>query len=151
VRAERVPPEMENKILYGTPAKNYPTRIIGGHSADIKNRPEYKVRVLGNNPDGTTDVKMAKKLSDGSWSEPKPFNADGKHTLAPDSWTNKKIIDTTHQGAESPVVATRSHDGATFHLQKVEGVEWAVIKDNTGKVTASYPTGGVGGLPSGFK
>jgi hypothetical protein len=134
---------MREKILYGArvPNPNSPGRLsnklIGAHSPKIKSRPDFEVEVLCNNSDGTTSVKLVKLFPDGSISKIK------KSTLAPDSWSDDKIIDTTNQVARTSPVATSSRgDGSTLHRQIVDGVEWEVIKDSSGNVTSSYPTGG---------
>jgi hypothetical protein len=134
---------MREKILYGerVPNPNSPgglsNKLIGAHSPKIKSRPDFEVEVLCNNSDGTTSVKLVKLFPDGSISKIK------KSTLAPDSWSDDKIIDTTNQVARTSPVATSSRgDGSTLHRQIVDGVEWEVIKDSSGNVTSSYPTGG---------
>ena len=134
---------MREKILYGerVPNPNSPgglsNKLIGAHSPKIKSRPDFVVDVICNNRDGTTSVKLVKLFPDGSISKIK------KSTLAPDSWSDDKIIDTTNQVARTSPVATSSRgDGSTLHRQIVDGVEWEVIKDSSGNVTSSYPTGG---------
>ncbi len=134
---------MREKILYGerVPNPNSPgglsNKLIGAHSPKIKSRPDFEVEVLCNNSDGTTSVKLVKLFPDGSISKIK------KSTLAPDSWSDDKIIDTTNQVARtSPVATSSGGDGSTLHRQIVDGVEWEVIKDSSGNVTSSYPTGG---------
>jgi hypothetical protein len=134
---------MREKILYGerVPNPNSPgglsNKLIGAHSPRIKNRPDFDVQVISNNADGTTTVKLVKEFPDGSISKIK------KSTLAPDSWSDDKIIDVTNQVASSPPVAISSRgDGSTLHRQIVHGVEWEVIKDASGNITSSYPTGG---------
>jgi len=106
---------MREKILYGTrvPNPNSPNglsnRLIGAHSPKIKSRPDFSiVEVVSNNSDGTTTVKLIKQFPDGSFSKRK------YSTLAPDSWSDQKIIDTTNQVASTPTVATSSRgDGST--------------------------------------
>ena len=133
---------MREKILYGerVPNPNSPgglsNELIGAHSAKIKNRSDFEVDIVSNNADGTTTVKLIKEFPDGQLSKLK------KSTLAPDSWSDDKIIDTTNQVASTPPVATRKRDSATLHRQIVDGVEWEVIKDASGNITSSYPTGG---------
>jgi hypothetical protein len=134
---------MREKILYGERVSNpnspggLSNKLIGAHSPKIKSRPDFEVEVLCNNSDGTTSVKLVKLFPDGSISKIK------KSTLAPDSWSDDKIIDTTNQVARTSPVATSSRgDGSTLHRQIVDGVEWEVIKDSSGNVTSSYPTGG---------
>lgn len=132
---------MREKILYGErgPSKSpgsASNKLIGAHSPKIKSHPDFDVEVLSNNPDGTTSVNLIKQFPDGSFSKKK------HSTLASDSWSDDKIIDTTAQVASTPAIATRSHDSATLHRQIVDGVEWEVIKDASGNVTSSYPTGG---------
>ena len=152
----KISPQTEGKILYGDQAVNPKTgaptqRVIGGHSPDIVNQPEYAVTgklangdevTLPNsnavtNPDGTRNVQFVKEHPDGTLSS----NVKNS-TLAPEDWSNQKIMDTTQQVGDSPALGTRAHDGATWHRQTVDGVQWEVIKDSGGNVTSSYPTGG---------
>jgi hypothetical protein len=134
---------MREKILYGERVSNpnspggLSNRLIGAHSPKIKTHPDFEVEVISNNADGTTTVKLIKQFPDGS-SKIKP-----KSTLAPDSWSDDKIIDVTNQVASTPPVATSWRGGgSTLHRQIVDSVEWEVIKDGSGNVTSSYPTGG---------
>ncbi len=134
---------MRKKILYGerVPNPNSPggisNKLIGAHSPKIKSRSDFDVDIISNNPDGTTTVKLVKQFPDGSISKIK------KSTLAPDSWSDDKIIDVTNQVASTPPVSTSLRgDGSTLYRQIVDGVEWEVIKDSSGNVTSSYPTGG---------
>jgi len=46
-----------------------------------------------------------------------------KSTLAPESWSDEKIIATTQQTGDTLAIAARARDGATLHRQRVEGVE----------------------------
>ena len=127
--------QMREKILNGEPKPKNPKEIRGGHSAKIRSDPEYQVQEISKNPDGTSVVKYKKRLSDGSMSKPK------KSTLAPESWNDEKIIEVTDDVADSPPVAT-SPGGSTLHRGTVDGVQWEVIKDSSGEITSSYPTGG---------
>ncbi len=127
--------DMEEKILYGK-RKTPSNELIGGHSPAIKNDPNYNVEVIANNPDGTTDVKFVTQYEDGNLSRIK------KSTLAPDNWSNDKIIDVTNQVADSNPISVRARDGATLHRQTIDGVQWEVIKDSSGQIISSYPTGG---------
>ena len=135
-------PRVEQKILYGERVANpnspggMSNEIIGGHSPRIKSDPSYDHEVISHNPDGTTTVKYTKQFPDGQLARIK------KSTLAPDNWSDQKILDTTNQVANSPSVATRARDGATLHRETIDGVQWEVIKDSSGNVTSSYPTGG---------
>ena len=97
------------------------------------------------NADGTISVTGVKKLitrKDGSlgWSRNKTPNI---HTVAPESWTNTKILDAGHQTSSIPGVVLRDSNGVktTIHTSVVDGVQWQVLKDN-GVVTSSFPTGG---------
>ena len=140
--ATRITPETAQKILYGTrvPNPNSPggwsQALVGAHSPKIKNHPDFVSEVLRHNSDGTTTVRLVKRLLDGQLSKLK------QSTLAPDSWSDEKIIAVTQQVGDTPAIATRARDGATLHRQHVEGVEWEVIKGISGDVTSSYPTGG---------
>jgi Bacterial EndoU nuclease len=139
---KNVPPMLRNKILYGERLANpnspggMSNKLIGGHSPRIKSHPDYAHEILSHNADGTTTVKFTKQFPDGNLSNIK------KSTLAPDSWSDDKIIATTSEVSQSPVVDTRVQDGSTLHRQTVDGVQWEVIKDSSGNITSSYPTGG---------
>lgn len=115
--------------------------LIGGHSPRIRNDPNFNCEILKNNPDGTTNVKFITQYQDGNLSKMK------KSTLAPDSWSDEKIIETTKKVSNTPSLATRARDGATLHRQTIDGVEWEVIKGPSGEIVSSYPTGGTGGIP----
>ncbi|HMU64693.1 MAG: EndoU domain-containing protein [Nitrosomonas sp.] len=133
-------PEKEKKILYGE--RVLPSNeLIGGHSPRIRNDPNFNCEILKNNPDGTTNVKFITQYQDGNLSKMK------KSTLAPDSWSDEKIIETTKKVSNTPSLATRARDGATLHRQTIDGVEWEVIKGPSGEIVSSYPTGGTGGIP----
>ncbi|MFE1748582.1 EndoU domain-containing protein [Coleofasciculus sp. H7-2] len=133
---------MREKILYRerVPNPNSPVvlsnKLIGAHSPRIKIRPDFDVEVISNNADSTTTVKLVKQFPDGSISKFK------KSTLAPDSWSDDKIINVTNQVACTPLATSLRGDSSTLHRQIVDGVEWEVMKDSSGKVTSSYPTGG---------
>jgi hypothetical protein len=133
---------MAQKILYGTrlPHLHSPGSwsqvLIGAHSPKIKSHPDFVAEVLSHNPDGTTTVRLVKRFPDDQLSKLK------KSTLAPDSWSDEKVIAVTQQVGDTPAIATRVRDGATLHRQRVDGVEWEVIKDVSGDVTSAYPTGG---------
>jgi hypothetical protein len=133
---------MREKILYGerVPNPNSPgglsNKLIGAHSPKIKSRPDFVVDVICNNRDGTTTVNLKKRFPDGNVSRKKPS------TLAPDTWSDDKIMDTTDQVARTPPIAIRLSDRATLHQQTVDGVDWVVIKDSLDNVISSYPTGG---------
>jgi RHS repeat-associated protein len=141
-RARRFPPDKQQKVLYGerVPNPNSPNgmsnEVIGGHSPRIKNDPSYNVEEIAKNSDGTTTVKFIKDFPDGKISQIKKGN------LAPDSWSDDKILEATQQVADVPPVATRARDGATLHRETIDGVQWEVIKDPAGNITSSYPTGG---------
>lgn len=137
--------EMEEKILEGqrvNPAKN---TVIGGHSPKINNDNElFAVEELSLNADGTKNVKYIKAFPDGNVSKIK------KSTIFPDTWSDADIIEAVKVTGDSPVLATRARDGATFHRQIINGVEIDVIKIGN-NVTSGYPTGTVGApYPSGF-
>ncbi len=140
--SQRLTPEMEQKILYSqrVPNANSPggmsNEVIGGHSPQIKTSPNFDHEVLETYPDGTSKVKFVTQFPDGNLSKIK------QSTLAPDDWTDQKILDTTGKVADTPEVASRVRDGATLHRQTVDGVQWEVIKDAQGNITSSYPTGG---------
>jgi hypothetical protein len=140
-RARRLPAETQEKILMGRRVPNpkspsgMSNEVIGGHSPKILNDPNFAVEVLARNPDGTVKVKFVKQLPDNA-------SKIKTSTLAPESWSDQKIIDTTQQVADSPALSTRPRDGATFHRQTVDGVQWDVIRDKNGVITSSYPSYG---------
>jgi uncharacterized Zn-binding protein involved in type VI secretion len=142
-----VPPRLQDKILYGERVANpaspggMSNRVIGGHSSSIKTHPDFAFETISNNADGTTSVKFIKQFPDGKISQIK------KSTLAPDHWSNEKITATTNRVSKSPAVDTRARDGATLHRETVDGVQWEVIKDSSGIITSSYPTGGIPSQP----
>ena len=136
---------MEEKILEGQrvfPGKN---EIIGGHSNIISNENEkFVVEVISKNSDGTKVIKYIKDFGDGSISKIK------KSTIFPDSWSETEILSAINKTGNSPIIAIRARDGATFHRQIINGVEIDVIKINN-EVVSGYPTGRVNApYPSGF-
>jgi hypothetical protein len=141
ITLSNLPINMQDKILYGERVPNprssngFSNEIRGGHSPKIKNHPDFAVEIISNNPDGTTKVKFTKQFPDNA-------SKIKTSTLAPDSWSEQKIIDTTIAVANTPAVITRLSDRSTFHRQTVDGVTWEVIRDSSGNVTSSYPTGG---------
>lgn len=139
-----VTPDMESKILYGARKSPNKNQLIGAHSPNVKNNPNFEVEVLNVNPDGTQNVKLIKGYPDGSVSKIK------SSTLFPDSWPDEKITNATRYVGQNPKIATRATDGATLHKGKVDGVEMDVIKKGD-EVISGYPTGGSGGIdPSTF-
>lgn len=70
------------------------------------------------------------------------IKCEKKSSLAPDSWSDDKIIDATNQVACTNPLAIRLQDRATLHRQTIDSVDWVVIKDALGNVISSYPTGG---------
>ncbi|MGE1176733.1 RHS repeat-associated core domain-containing protein [Pseudomonas sp. BW7P1] len=139
-----IPKAMQEKILYGTRSLGH-NKPIGGHSPQAMNSPEkYQYDVVSINKDGTTSVKNFKMIlerKDGTigWSAAKSPN---RHTFAPKSWSDAKILKVTDEVAAEPGKVLRNEPGAlvTEHTKIVDGVEWQVIKEN-GAVTSSYPTG----------
>lgn len=122
-------------------------RIIGGHSRDAIFGDEYdpddnphgkygNITVLSNNRDGTSTIKFQMRLPDGRISKPKTS------TLAPEGWDEDAMMGATVTVGSTPPVATRQKNGDTLHRSTVNGVEWEVVKDKNGNVTASFPTGG---------
>ena len=120
---------MREKILYGerVPNPNSPgglsNELRGAHSPKIKSRPDFVVDVICNNPDGTTTVKLKKLFPDGNVSRKK------KSTLAPDTWSDDKIMDTTDQVASTPPLAIRLSDRAT---QASADCRWRRLGSNQG-------------------
>lgn len=99
--------------------------------------------VLQKNPDGTIkveDFKMILERKDGTVGM--SAKKGGKHTLAPETWSNDKILWVTDEVAATPGVLMRDVDGVTttLHTKTVDGVQWQVLKDN-GVVTSSFPAG----------
>lgn len=107
------------------------------------NHPNYAAEVVSVNADGTVVVRYICGFPCGGVSRIK------KSTLAPPDWSDAKIIDTTHRVGDTPSRGTRPADGATFHRDVVDGVTWDVIKDPSGNVVSSYPSGGTS-PPTGF-
>ncbi len=89
--SNHLPSELQEKILYGERRPPNSNRIVGAHSPQIKNDPNFTVRVINNNSDSTTFVESIKQFPDGTFSRSK------KSTLAPDTWSDVKIIDVTNQ------------------------------------------------------
>jgi hypothetical protein len=87
-------------------------------------------------------VSLRKKLPDGTWSEAV------ETSIFPRGWNDTKISSSVRYVSEAPPIARRP-DGATFHLDKIDGVEIGVIK-NGDSVLDGFPTGGTGRIPSGF-
>jgi hypothetical protein len=121
-------------------------KIIGGHSRDAIFGDKYhpvdnpggkygNVTVLSSNRDGTETIKFQMLLPDGRVSKPKTS------TLAPTGWDDDAMMGATVTVGNTAPVATRTN-GDTLHRTTVNGVEWEVIKDKRGNVTASFPTGG---------
>ncbi len=141
-QSPKISPNLQEKILYGQRVANpnspngMSNEVIGGHSSSVRAKPDCAYEVLAENPDGTTQVRFVKQFSDGNLSKIK------KSTLAPDSWSDNKIIEVTERVANSPPVAIRARDGATLHRQEIDGVQWEVICNSGGIPTSSYPTGG---------
>jgi hypothetical protein len=137
-----VSPQKAQKILYG--ARNEKGRLIGAHSPRVLDHPDFSADAVSANPDGTINAEVLKQDPDGSLSNVK------ESTLAPPSWSDKKIISVTRQVGDTPAVGTRSSDGATAYKGNVDGVNWLTIKDASGQVIAGYPNPS-GATPGGFK
>jgi Bacterial EndoU nuclease len=138
--SKKASPATEQKILYGKrktkPDGTATNELIGAHSPAVKNDPNFAVEESRRNPDGTTDVKLTKQFPDGNLAKLK------NSTLAPDTWSDAKILKTANDVADTAPVMTRAADGATLHRATVDGVQWEVIKDGGGEIVSSYPTGG---------
>ena len=65
-------------------------------------------------------VRLTKRFPDGQLAKLKKF------TLAPDGWSDEKLLAVTQQVGDTPPVATRARDGATLHRQLVDAIEWEV-------------------------
>ncbi|MGA9770394.1 MAG: DUF4157 domain-containing protein [Blastocatellia bacterium] len=140
--------KIDNKILYGEPKATPPPgtpptgvarEIRGAHSPQILSDPDFNILSKTTNADGTIEVRFNKLLSKG----PPPVYSKTKSssTLAPLSWSDNVILEAGDKVAKSSPVRV-APDGRTLHLQKVDGIEWCVIKDNSGTITSSFPTGG---------
>ena len=128
----KIPASMTEKILLG--AKSDKGKLIGAHSREILTRPEFNVKVLKTNLDGTVEVMVKKQWPDGTWSPAKPS------TLPPAGWTDTKVIEVTERlAAAKPVGLPRPPKGDTLHSSTVDGVLWVVIKEGGKDVAASYP------------
>ncbi|EJL95331.1 RHS repeat-associated core domain protein containing protein [Pseudomonas sp. GM24] len=140
--AGALPAQMQDKILFGTRSPNS-NKPIGGHSSEVLKSPKHQMTVLQKNPDGTIkveDFKMILERKDGTVGM--SAKKGGKHTLAPETWSNDKILWVTDEVAATPGVLMRDVDGVTttLHTKTVDGVQWQVLKDN-GVVTSSFPAG----------
>ncbi|WP_033261803.1 EndoU domain-containing protein [Amycolatopsis vancoresmycina] len=130
--------KIDTKILRGE--VNSGGKLIGGHSPEILTSPDF--RIVGTpttNADGTVVAKFRKVLNPGP---PEVLSTPKKSTLAPRGWTDADVLSAGDQVARTPVRQTRATDGATLHTGTVNGVDWVVIKDASGRVTSSFPTGG---------
>lgn len=119
--------------------------LVGGHSPEILNNPNFRVLSEATNVDGTVTAKFQKVLQPASPGPPPVAEVLSKpktSTLAPSNWSNADILRAGDQVAGTPPVMTRTGDGATLHRGTIDGIQWEVIRDATGQVTSSYPTGG---------
>jgi Bacterial EndoU nuclease len=135
-------PETAEKILRGT--RNAKGDLIGVHSAEVLDHPNFAANALKTNPDGTIEAEVVKQYSDGTLSQVK------KSTLAPISWDNAKIISATEEVGGGPAAGVRVQDRATCHMGEIDGVKWITIRDSSGNVTAGYPNPS-GAKPGDFK
>lgn len=145
---------IDDKILVGRPAVPTPQgalpigeqrRMIGGHDPALLSDPRVGlISPVTTNADNTLSVKFDIELvpmnpSTGAAAvRSKPKNS----TLAPRDWTARDILAAGDRTAATPMVQTRLADSATLHVATIDGVEWAVIRDASGRVTSSFPTGG---------
>ncbi|MEK5446690.1 EndoU domain-containing protein [Paenibacillus sp. FSL R7-0331] len=108
--------ELKEKILYGQRKDLNKNELIGGHSPIISNsNPKYSVEVVSINADGTKKVKFLTEFEDGNVSKIKTS------TLFPDSWSDKKIVDSIYKIGDTPSIGQRVTDGATLHRAVVGG------------------------------
>jgi uncharacterized Zn-binding protein involved in type VI secretion len=140
--------KIDNKILFGE-SKPGTNNIIGGHSPDVLNSPNYTMShdktVV--NPDGTISVKDFKMMivrKDGTWGWSKG-KSPNTHTIAPPNWSNADILRAGQITAKAPGTVLGQSNGVTrvLHTDTINGVEWQVITEN-GVITSSFPTGGNG-------
>ncbi|NWK68217.1 EndoU domain-containing protein [Bacillus paramycoides] len=97
------------------PNKN---EIIGGHSSNINNsHPNYATETIKVNPDGTKDIKYTTQFPEGKLAKIK------NSTIFPESWSDKKILDSITDIGNSSPLSIRGRDGATFHREIIDGVE----------------------------
>lgn len=151
IKAEQrlaVSQKIDKKILKGEQVGNLPgtgdfRTIRGAHSPSIRNDPSVQISSDVKNADGTSSVRFTKKVADGP---PEVFSKAKTSTLAPDNWSDGDILVAGDKVAATPALATRARDGITLHKDVVDGIEWEVLKDSSGNITSSYPTGGGGGL-----
>ncbi|MDM5182198.1 polymorphic toxin-type HINT domain-containing protein, partial [Massilia sp. DJPM01] len=137
--------QIDSKILFGT-AKPGTNNIIGGHSPEVLSSPRYTINpgeVV--NADGTISVTGFKGTivrKDGIEGLSK---SKSQNTFAPLSWSNADILSAGQTAAAVPGIIVRDIAGVktTVHMTTINGVEWAVLKDN-GVMTSSFPTGGKG-------
>ena len=126
----------ENKILFGEPKPRKLNEIIGGHSPEINNaNPNYKIKEVIVNPDGTKAIKFEKVLPNGELYKAK------KSTVFPETWSNEDVINSIKQVGDTQAVGVRLRDQTTIHLGEINGVQVEVMKIG-GYTTSGYPTGG---------
>ena len=139
--------KIDKKILYGeqktphapgtTPA-GASRELRGAHSPEILSDPDFDILSKTTNADGTVEVKFRKLLASGP---PPVYSKTKSSTLGPPSWADDAILEAGDKVAQSAPTRV-APDGRTLHIQKVNGIEWCVIKDSSGNVTSSFPTGG---------
>jgi hypothetical protein len=140
--------KIDDKILVGEQAAPQPPgtvpsgaarEIRGAHSPSILTDPNFRIKSQSVNADGTIEAEFDKLLHPGP---PPVFSKKKTSTLAPPSWTDADMLRAGDAVGALPPIQTRIRDRATLHKGTVNGVEWVVVKDASGKVTASFPTGG---------
>lgn len=135
-RTANISEKMEDKVLRGKIKPN--GDLIGAHSRSILTDPSYNCTLTVNNANGTVEYTVRKKKPGGAWSNSK------SSTLPPSGWNDDMFWDATLQTAGTPVAST-DPDGSTTHQAAIAdtvnggNINWVVIKDSSGKVTASYP------------
>lgn len=139
--AAKVSDEKKDKILRGKVKKDG-TTLIGAHSRDILADPvNYRITNQHTGPNGVTTCMVAKKKPDGSWTNAK-FSS-----LPPAGWDNDMVMKVTVDTGNAPVAHTDGKGNTTHRLNVSQPgsppggatIPWEVIKDPSGKVTASYP------------
>ncbi len=138
--AAKVSDEKKDKILKGKVKKDGVT-LIGAHSRDVLTDPDYRCTNQQTRANGVTTCMVAKKKPDGSWSNPK-FSS-----LPPVGWDNDMVMKVTVDTGNAPVTHTDGKGNTTHQLNvRKPGtppgsatIPWEVVKDPSGKVTASYP------------
>ncbi len=127
---------IDEKVLLGQVSGG---KLIGAHSPRILSDSAFQIISQNTVSDGCVKVRFQKVLSPG----PPPVLAQPKtSTLPPVTWTDDDVLAATDTIASGNPVVTRVRDRATLHEGEFRGIRWYVIKDQNGRVTSSFPSGG---------